>query len=149
MSTSDMVSDGVVVADYFRTGRTGFAYALLAMVGANMLINLLITWLQTRGIKKGRARKVAFEVAATLTCTKPGLDAWKVASGAEQQPGAVIAPLVEMAAGKAIEVATEGVPGLVLQLFAVLMSSSKERSTLALLSIAISAASTGLAGTSM
>ena len=78
-----MVSDGVVVADYFRTGRTGFAYALLAMVGTNMLINLLITFVQTRGIKKGRARKVAFEVAATLTCTKPGLDAWRVSSGQE------------------------------------------------------------------
>ncbi|GMI22703.1 hypothetical protein TeGR_g13156 [Tetraparma gracilis] len=149
VSTSDMVSDGVIVADYFRTGRTGFAYALLAMVGANMLFNLLFTWVQTRGIKKGRLRKVAFEVAATLTCTKPGLDAWKVASGAEQQPGAPFTPLVEMAAAKAAEVATEGVPGLVLQLFAVLMSSSKERSTLALLSIAISAASTGLAGTSI
>ena len=149
MSTSDMVSDGVVVADYFRTGRTGFAYALLAMVGTNMLFNLVLTFVQTRGIKKGRARKVAFEVAATLTCTKPGLDAWKVASGAEQQPGAVVSPLVEMATGKAVEVATEGVPGLVLQLFAVLMSSSKDRSTLALLSIAISAASTGLVGTSV
>jgi hypothetical protein len=144
-----MVSDGVVVADYFRTGRTGFAYALLAMVGTNMLFNLVLTFVQTRGIKKGRARKVALEVAATITCTKPGLDAWKVASGAEQQQGAALTPLSEMAAAKGIEIATEGVPGLVLQLVAVLMSSSEDRSRLALLSIAISAASTGLAGTSM
>jgi hypothetical protein len=144
-----MVSDGVVIADYFRTGRTGFAYALLAMVGTNMLFNLLITFLQTRGIKKGRARKAVFEVAATITCTKAGLDAWKVASGAEQLPGAAFSPLVEMACAKGIEVATEGVPGLVLQLVAVLMSSSEDRSTLALLSIAISAASTGLAGSSV
>ncbi|GMI33043.1 hypothetical protein TeGR_g5390, partial [Tetraparma gracilis] len=149
VSTSDMVSDGVVIADYFRTGRTCFAYALLAMVGTNMFYNLLITFVQTRGIKKGRARTIAVGVAATLTCTKPGLDAWKVASGAEQQPGAVFTPLVEMVAGKAAEVATEGVPGLVLQLVAVLMSSSEDRSTLALLSIAISAASTGLAGCSI
>ena len=149
VSTSDMVSDGVVAADYFRTGRTGVAYALLAMVGTNMLMQLMITHVQTRGIKKGRARKVALEVAATLTCTKPGLDAWKVASGAEQQPGAVFTPLVEMVAGKAAEVAAEGVPGLVLQLFAVLTSPAEDRSKRALLSIAFSAASTGLAGTSL
>ena len=146
MSTSDMVSDGVVVADYFRTGRTGFAYALLAMVGTNMLFNLLLTFVQTRGIKKGRARKVAFEVAATLTCTKPGLDAWRVASGAEQLQGAPLSPLMEMEYSKGAEVATESVPGLVLQLVAALTGGAAGRSKSMLFSIAISAASTGLTG---
>ena len=149
MSTSDMVSDGVVLVNYFRTGRTGFAHALLAMIGANMLIQLTITWIQTRRVKKGRKKKFLLEAAATLTCTKPGLDAWKVASGAEQLQGALFHPLMEMAAAKAAEVATESVPGLVLQLFALLTSSAEDRSMLALVSVGISAASTGLAGTSL
>jgi hypothetical protein len=86
------------------------------------------------------------EAAAALTCTKPGLDAWKVASGAKQQQGAAFAPLLELAYAKGAEVAVESVPGLVLQLIAVLSSSASKRE---LVSIAISAASTGLAGASM
>ena len=59
VSTSDMVSDGVVLADYFRTGRTGFAHALLAMICANMLVQLIITGIQAHGLKKGRAKKAS------------------------------------------------------------------------------------------
>ncbi|GMI37485.1 hypothetical protein TeGR_g5057, partial [Tetraparma gracilis] len=149
VSTSDMVSDSVIIADYFRTDRTSFAHALLAMIGTNMLCQLAITSVQTYGLKEGRAKKIALEAAATLTCTKPGLDAWRVASGAEQLPGTVFSPLQEMSYAKAAEVATESVPGLVLQLVAVLTSPAKDRSMLALVSIGISAASTGLAGTSI
>ncbi|GMI41148.1 hypothetical protein TeGR_g7687 [Tetraparma gracilis] len=57
--------------------------------------------------------------------------------------------LYEMSIAKAAEVATESVPGLVLQLVAVLISPAKDRSVLALVSVGISAASAGLAGTSM
>jgi hypothetical protein len=142
-----MVSDGVVLADYFRTGRTGFAHALLAMMVANMLLQLSITWNQTRGLKKGRPKKFLLDAAATLTCTKPGLDAWRVASGAEQLQGAQLSPLMEMAYSKGAEVATESVPGLVLQLVAALTGGAAGRSKRMLFSIAISAASTGLTGT--
>jgi hypothetical protein len=144
-----MVSDGVVLADYFRTGRTGFAHGLLAMIGANMLLQLFITWLQTRRLKKDRKKKFLLEAAATLTFTKPGLDAWRVASGAEQAQGSVFNPLAEMNISKAIEVATESIPGLVLQLVAALTGGVAGTSKSMLFSLAISAASTGLAGTSM
>ena len=113
-----------------------------------MLLQLMLTWVQTLGLKKGRPKKFLLDAAATLTCTKPGLDAWRVASGTEQSPGALFGPLQEMGYAKATEVATESVPGLVLQLVAVLISP-EDRSKVALVSIAISAASTGLAGTSM
>jgi hypothetical protein len=144
-----MVSDGVVLVNYFRTGRTGFAHALLAMIGANMLIQLTITWIQTRRVKKGRKKKFLLEAAATLTCTKPGLDAWRVARGAEQPQGAPFSPLVEMSYARAAEAATEGIPGLVLQLVAALTGGVAGRSKRMLFSLAISAASVGLAGTSM
>ncbi|GMI34739.1 hypothetical protein TeGR_g9959 [Tetraparma gracilis] len=146
VSTSDMVSDGVVLADYFRTGRTGFGHALVGTIGANMLLQLVLTWVQTRGLKKGRAKMIALEIFATFTCTKPGLDAWRVASGAEQLSGAPFTPLQAMGYAKAAEVATESVPGLVLQLVAVLMDSAENRTKRALVSIVISAASTGLMG---
>ncbi|GMI22453.1 hypothetical protein TeGR_g9139 [Tetraparma gracilis] len=149
VSTSDMVSDGVVLADYFRTGRTGFAHGLLAMIGVNMLLQLFVTWLQTRRLKKDRKKKFLLEAAATLTFTKPGLDAWRVASGAEQVQGSVFNPLAEMNISKAIEVATESIPGLVLQLVAALTGGVAGTSKSMLFSLAISAASTGLAGTSI
>jgi hypothetical protein len=113
VSTSDMLSDGVIIQGFFRTGRNSYGYALMGMIGASMAMQLVVTFVQTRGIKKDRWMKTAKEVAAIVSCTKPGLDAWRVASGTEQATGAVFSPLVEMVYGKAAETVAESIPGLV------------------------------------
>jgi hypothetical protein len=143
----DLVSDVVIITEYISTDRLEFAYLLIGLVAANILYQLLIVWMQTRSLKKNKRRVMLMEMSATVLFIKPGLDAWKVASGAEQLSGAVVSPLHEMNYSKAGEMVFESVPGLVLQSVAILRA--KERSTVAVVSLLISAASTGLTATTM
>ena len=52
-----------------------------------------------------------FEMLSVVTFVKPGLDAHRVASGAEHLQGAAVAPLTEMIMTKAGELVFEAIPG--------------------------------------
>jgi hypothetical protein len=147
VSMLDLVSDTVIVVEYIATGRNRLAYLLIGMVAANMIFQLLVVWGQTRGLTENRWRTMMLQMLATVLFIKPGLDSWKVASGAEQLPGAVGSPLLEMMYCKGGEMVFEAVPGMILQFFAILMT--KNRSTMAVVSLLISAASTGLTATTL
>ena len=95
LSMADMISDTVVILDFRRTGNMHYASLLMGMIGLNLVFQLLIAFLQTVGLKQSRMKSFLFEALSIVTFTKPGIDAWKVASGAEQPPGAVMNPLVE------------------------------------------------------
>ena len=70
-----------------------------------------------------------------------------VASGAEEAEGASIEPLTEMVYTKCGELVFEAVPGLVLQLIAVL--NAKENTTSVFVSLVISTASAAFTGTTI
>ncbi|GMI41994.1 hypothetical protein TeGR_g8255 [Tetraparma gracilis] len=125
LSIADMVSDAVVIMDFYAKGQTGFAVSLMGMIGTNMLLQAGIVNMQTRGLKKDKIRKMLFDFMTILTFTKPGVDAWRVASGAEQAPGAPLNPLIEMFAGKCGEMFAEAIPGLVIQAIAYLQAPEK------------------------
>ncbi|GMI42501.1 hypothetical protein TeGR_g225 [Tetraparma gracilis] len=91
VSFADMASDAYVVRLYFSLGRASTAYSLLAMVGANMLWQCFLVYVQTHGLKRDKWRTRLTELLAVVTFTKPGLDAYRVSSGAEMPPGALIA----------------------------------------------------------
>jgi len=95
LSMADMISDTIVILDFRRTGSMHYARLLMGMIGLNLVLQFVIAFLQTVGLKKGRAKAkaVLFEALAIVTFTKPGLDTWKVASGAEKPVGAVLDPL--------------------------------------------------------
>jgi hypothetical protein len=141
----DMISDTVIIVDYYNTGRNGYAVLLVGMVLGNICTQLILVYIQTRGIGSSRWRTFFFDSLAVVAFVKPGLDAWRVASGEEQRPGAALDPLVEMTMSKAVEMAFEGIPGMVVQCIAFV--ESKEKSAMAILSLLISAASTGMTST--
>jgi hypothetical protein len=147
ISMLDMASDATIIVEYILTGRDNFAYILIGMVAANILFQLLIVWVQTQGLTENRWRRMLVEMLATVLFIKPGLDSWRVASGAEQLPGSAETPLMEMAYSKSGEMVFEAVPGMVLQFSAIL--TAKRRSNRALVSLLISAASAGLTATSL
>jgi hypothetical protein len=89
LSIMDMVSDSVVIVDYYATDRSGYAMMLVGMVLSNIALQIVIVYIQTRGIGSARWRTFFFDSLAVLTFWKPGLDAWRVASGYDQQSGAV------------------------------------------------------------
>ena len=61
-----------------------------------------------------------------LSYLKPGVDAWKVASGAAQDEHSEFDPQMEMLFCKGTELVTESIPGTILQMSAFL-STSKAR----------------------
>jgi hypothetical protein len=111
MSAADGLSDAYMIKTFYDNGDTGTANGLLAMLGANLAFQLVLVYAQTQGLKKDKWRTMLFETGCTLTFAKPGLDAYRVASGAEAAPGAAFGPLAEMAYTKSGEMFFEAIPG--------------------------------------
>jgi hypothetical protein len=109
LSFLDMVSDAYIMFSYFEEDREEFAYAIIAMVALNILIQLLIVLCQTIGLKQDRWRTMFLDMLYTITFVKAGVDAFRVAGGTEENEGAVMSPLTEMIAGKYIEMFTVSV----------------------------------------
>ncbi|GMI20900.1 hypothetical protein TeGR_g4684 [Tetraparma gracilis] len=147
VSAADGLSDAYMIKTFNDMGDTANAKGLLAMVGANLAIQGLIVYAQCQGLKKNRWRTALFEMLTVVSFVKPGIDAYRVASGAEQLPGAAASPLVEMIWTKGGELFFEAIPGLVLQLVALL--NAEQVSNVAIGSILMSTASTALTATTM
>jgi hypothetical protein len=111
VSAADALSDVYMINEFSKMGNTGAAHGLLAMVGANLAVQMLIVYLQTQGLKKNKGKTVLFEMLSVVTFAKPGVDAYRVASGAEQLPGASVGPLKEMLFTKCGELFFEAIPG--------------------------------------
>jgi hypothetical protein len=111
MSCGDLVSDAWMIESFYATGKTGTANGLLAMVATNLSFQVLITWCQTHNLKKDKWRIMFTEILSVVTFVKPGVDAYRVASGAEQLLGAMCTPLQEMLYMKAGELFFEAIPG--------------------------------------
>ena len=111
MSAADAISDAYMINEFYKMGEVRTANGLLAMVGANLGYQVLIVYGQTHGLKKDKWRTALFDVLAVLTFSKPGLDAYRVASGAEQLPGSAANPLIEMIGTKIGELVFEAIPG--------------------------------------
>jgi hypothetical protein len=107
LATSDTVSDILVIIEYLSLGRNGIAWATIAMVLCCMLLHVLIVWTQN----KGHTRQLATEVALTVLMMKPANDAWKLASGKEQELHHKMDPLTEAVISRGIEMFTESIPG--------------------------------------
>jgi hypothetical protein len=171
VSFGDMLSDAYMVDLYRKTGRPGTSNSLLGMVGANLVFQLVITYSKCNNMKKDKWKTMLFEFLSIVSFMKPGalspaisppspppsppfsslplpgVDAFRVASGAETAEGPTMDPLAEMVYTKGGELVFEAVPGLVLQLVAAL--NAKENTTSVFASLIISTASAALTGTTI
>jgi hypothetical protein len=111
VSAADGLSDAFMIKTFYDLGDTANAKGLLAMVGANLAIQGVIVYCQVQGRRKKKWRTMLFEMLTVVTFVKPGIDAHRVASGAEQVPGAAISPLTEMIYTKGGELFFEAIPG--------------------------------------
>ena len=92
---------------------------------------------------------MAFEWLLVLSYLKPGVDAWKVASGAVHEENTAFDPKLEMTYSKGVELATESIPGSILQCYALLRGGGRGKVTEKVVSIAISAFTTGMCSASI
>jgi hypothetical protein len=111
VSAADALSDAYMINEFYKMGNTFTANGLLAMVGGNLAFQVIVVFIQTQGLKKDKWRTALVEMLSVITFTKPGLDAYRVASGAEQRPGAAVSPLIEMIYTKGSELVFEAIPG--------------------------------------
>ena len=135
----DMISDAGVIKTYQASGITSGANSLIAMIGSSLAAQLLITYGQNN--KKSKW-VILRELAFVVSFLKPGVDAFRVATGYEDK-GTILNPLVEMAIGKCTELAFESIPGGLLQAY--MFINSPEKTMFLLISILISTLTTGFA----
>ena len=107
LSVLDMTTDIYSTTMFFNQDREGFAYATMAMVGLNILVQLLVVYGQNR--RRGW-RVVLLEVVFVLSFLKPAVDAYRVCTGAEFETGALMSPMIEMIVVKSFETVFESVP---------------------------------------
>jgi hypothetical protein len=116
-SMADMLSDIYSIVAMLQSGQAVGAYGMIGLVSASVALQLLVVMLQT---KHRSRRAVAWEVFLVFALAKPGADALRVSSGAEQIAGAPMDPFTEMIFTKGIEIAFEAGPGAALQAYIVL-----------------------------
>jgi hypothetical protein len=145
ISMMDMASDAFVINGFSGQGRTEFAILLAATVVLNLIIQLLICIVQARGLKENRWKHLLLNSLFVITFTKPGIDAYRYASGADRLPGSAANAQQELIWSKSSEMFCEAIPGFVIQSVGYL--TSKEKTTSALVSLALSAASASMTST--
>jgi hypothetical protein len=97
--------------------------------------------------RKNNGWMMVRECLYVVTFVKPGVEAFRVASGQEELPGAACSPLEEMAYSKCAELFCEAAPGMVLQCAAFITSEKKTAS--AVTSILISAGCAAMTATTL
>ena len=132
-SLGDLLTDIVVIFEYISRGEYAYAWATLASILANHLLQSLIVYFD---YKKQTFRKQIWEQVFVWTMVKPGVDAYRVASEKKQDVGAKFSPTMEMAFSKVIETVAESIPGSLIQLAVILRTGSKT-STPAIFSYAL------------
>jgi hypothetical protein len=89
-----MASDIIVIIAY--KGTEEFekeGNLLLGLLIANLFCQLFMVYVQSRS---GPRRALFWEIIYTVTCVKVGVDAYRVATGAEQESYNVFAPRMEL-----------------------------------------------------
>jgi len=139
LSTIDAATDIFVITTYYQSDAlVGQARALLSMITTNIVVQIITVLAQYQ--KKSLAVKLK-EVLISLFFLRPAVDAYRVSTNHEDNEAAYDS-LTDMIMNKGIELATESIPGCMLQLY-VWLNSPEQVGTLALTSIAISAMTTG------
>jgi hypothetical protein len=140
-SMTDLLTDVYVTYMFWSDKKYGYFKASLASLVVSIGIQMLGVWLINR---KLGMKRVMRECTPILLGYKPAVDAYRVATGAKQEVGAALNPMMEMTTMKEVEMFAEAIPGVIIQLMAI-ATSDKDVGTTAWLSVAVSAITTGFA----
>ncbi|GMI48419.1 hypothetical protein TrCOL_g4150 [Triparma columacea] len=123
LSIGDVITDIMMIVEYFQTRSLwGYAWASLGSLLTNLIIQAVFSFAQNRAKPWQRQLKEQFFVWSLV---KPGVDAWRVASGSAHEEGQMVNARYELTANKSTELVAEAIPGTLIQLSALLMSESK------------------------
>ncbi|GMI35292.1 hypothetical protein TeGR_g2861 [Tetraparma gracilis] len=137
LSMLDLITDLYMIYFYATTGQQKTALSLAIMVSVCLGVQIAIVCMDLR---KSPRLVVLREILLVLSGVKPGIDAMRVASKIELEH-ATLESLTSLTIAKGVEIATEAIPGTVLQLAALLRADTIRGQALA--SVAVSALTTG------
>jgi hypothetical protein len=137
-----MASDITNIRGMFLAGRTMSALVLLGMIALNLAFQALVVIIQNshRGWPT-----ILRELGIVFSLLKPGIDAIRVAGGAERVEGAPLDPFVEMAICKVAEMSLESIPGGLAQ--AIFLLNGGDWTMAAVVSVVLSCLSTAFTAT--
>jgi hypothetical protein len=72
-SVMDMLSDLYIAASYIEEGRGALAYLLIGMIATNFILQVLVVYFATTGLKEDRWEAFTTDVLYVVTCLKPGV----------------------------------------------------------------------------
>ncbi|GMI45735.1 hypothetical protein TrCOL_g13458, partial [Triparma columacea] len=145
-SMLDLLTDIYVTYKFWKDRKQrGYFKASLVSLAVSIGIQMFTVWAQNRKLGMKRVLREWFPI---LIGFKPAVDAYRVATGAKQEVGASVDPMMEMSTTKAIEMFAEAIPGVIIQLMAI-VTSDKDVGTSAWLSLAMSAIATGFASATL
>ena len=140
-SMTDLLTDVYVTYMFWSDKKYGYFKASLASLVASIGLQMLFVSGQN---KKLGMKRVGWELIPILLGYRPAVDAYRVATGAKHEAGAVVKPMYELTGMKVVEMFAEAIPGVIIQLMAI-ATSDKEVGITAWLSVAVSAITTGFA----
>ncbi|GMI26577.1 hypothetical protein TeGR_g12435, partial [Tetraparma gracilis] len=147
LSMVDLATDINVILVYFgEEGQEGYGWMMLGMVLASMGLQLLMVVAQNGKAGWG---KLLREVLIVVSGLKPGVDAMRVVSNAEMHEHHVMDVKVELVGTKMAEMFCESIPGCILQVYALIQGRSGAQMGTKVLSIVVSAITTGMASASI
>jgi len=141
LTTVDTVTDVYMIYLYKVNGFHSNANTMIAMIATNVVIQLLLALLVVYK-KKGWKTKLK-EVLITILFLRPFVDAWRV-NQKRNDAETMVESRTESMYNKMSELATESIPGCVLQCYVLLLNPSLGSGSGAIISIIISAFMTGL-----
>jgi hypothetical protein len=137
LSILDMASDINNIRQMFLVGQNMGAFLLLGMIALNLAFQALIVTIQNS--HRGWST-VLRELGIVFSLLKPGIDAIRVAGGAERVEGAPMDPFMEMVICKLSEMTFESIPGGLTQ--ALFLLNGGDWTTAAVVSVGLSCLST-------
>jgi len=137
-SIADLGTDIFVCHMFWKERRMDYFEMTLGTILLSVSLQLAMVGGQN---KKRGIKRMMLEILPVLVGLKPALDAYRVAGGTKEEVGGIINALNEMTGMKMCELFAEAIPGVIIQLLAILTAS--EVSMAAWLSLGASALSAG------
>jgi len=113
------MTDLYMIYLYKMNGLHGNSNAMIAMITINVALQIILV----NGIKKMNVKKRLIENLITILLLRPFVDAWRVHTK-NDDGGKDVDAMQFMLLTKAIELATESIPGCVLQCYVLLLNPS-------------------------
>ena len=127
LSLADVGSDLYMIIQFLQNGETAAAYGMIGTVAVNLMLQTVLVVYQH---KHRGWWAVGREVGFCVCFLKPGVDAFRVASGHLQATGTPVDAMAEMTISKVVEMVTESTPSALLQTATALGSRTRSWATI-------------------